>query len=70
MTDVSTIGLDLAKKSFQVHGVDASGTVLIRRALRRDRVLGFFAKLPLLVVLFSLVPVSIVVAGIEDARAG
>jgi len=46
MTDVSTIGLDLAKKSFQVHGVDASGTVLIRRALRRDRVLGFFAKLP------------------------
>jgi len=46
MTDVSTIGLDLAKKVFQVHGVDASGTVLIRRALRRDRVLGFFAKLP------------------------
>lgn len=46
MTDVSTIGLDLAKKSFQVHGIDASGTVMIRRALRRDRVLGFFAKLP------------------------
>jgi transposase len=46
MTDVSTIGLDLTKKVFQVHGIDAAGTVLIRRSLRRDRVLGFFAKLP------------------------
>ena len=46
MTDITTIGLDLAKKVFQVHGVDASGTVIIRRTLRRDRVLGFFAKLP------------------------
>ncbi len=46
MMNVSTIGLDLAKRVFEVHGVDASGTVVIRRALRRDRVLGFFAKLP------------------------
>jgi transposase len=46
MTDVSTIGLDLAKRVFQVHGVDASGAVVIRRPLRRDRVLAFFAKLP------------------------
>lgn len=46
MTDVSTIGLDLAKKVFQVHGIDASGTVIIRRSLRRDRVLAFFAQLP------------------------
>ncbi len=45
MTEVSTIGLDLAKKVFQVRGIDASGTVTIRRPLRRDRVLGFFAKL-------------------------
>jgi transposase len=46
MTEVSTIGLDLAKKVFQVHGVDASGSVAIRRSLRRARVLSFFAKLP------------------------
>src|SRR5271157_919532 len=46
MTDVNTIGLDLAKKVFQVHGIDASGTVTLRRPLRRDRVVAFFAKLP------------------------
>jgi transposase len=44
--EISTIGLDLAKKVFQVHGIDVSGTVVIRRALRRDRVLAFFTKLP------------------------
>ena len=46
MKQVSTIGLDLAKTVFQVHGVDEQGEVLIRRALRRDRVVAFFAKLP------------------------
>jgi transposase len=46
MTQVSTIGLDLAKTVFQVHGVDASGAVTVRRALRRAPVLAWFAKLP------------------------
>ncbi len=46
MEQASTIGLDLAKQVFQVHGVDAVGTVVIRRALRRARVVAFFAKLP------------------------
>jgi transposase len=46
MTEITTIGLDLAKKSFQVHGIDASGTVIVRRALRRGQVSGLFAKLP------------------------
>jgi len=46
MKEVSTIGLDLAKKVFQVHGVDAAGEVVVHRALRRSRVLAFFAKLP------------------------
>jgi transposase len=46
MTQVSTIGLDLAKKVFQVHGVDASGTMTVRRTLRRGQVLAFFARLP------------------------
>ncbi len=46
MKQVSIVGLDLAKKVFQVHGVDACGTVLIRRALRRSKLLELFAKLP------------------------
>lgn len=46
MTQVTTIGLDLAKAVFQVHGVDASGAVVLRRTVRRRQVLAFFAKLP------------------------
>ena len=44
--DITTIGLDLAKTVFQVHGVDASGAVAVRKTLRRSQVPGFFAKLP------------------------
>ncbi|WIJ27015.1 IS110 family transposase [Devosia sp. RR2S18] len=43
---VTTVGLDLAKRVFQVHAVDASGGVVVRKALRRSQVLPFFAKLP------------------------
>ena len=43
---VTTIGLDIAKSVFQVHGIDASGAVLVRRRLSRARVLEFFEKLP------------------------
>jgi transposase len=46
MTAITTIGLDLAKKVFQVHGVDAAGKVVVARKLRRKEVLAFFAKLP------------------------
>ena len=46
MTRITTIGLDLAKKVFQVHGVDAEGKVIVARQLRRKQVLAFFAKLP------------------------
>ena len=46
MKEVSTIGLDIAKNVFQVHGVDGAGAVVIRRALRRSQVLAWFAKLP------------------------
>ena len=45
MTTITTIGLDLAKKVFQVHGVDAEGKVVVVRKLRRKEVLAFFAKL-------------------------
>jgi transposase len=46
MQTVTTIGLDIAKSVFQVHGVDATGQVVIRRQLRRRHVLAFFQKLP------------------------
>jgi transposase len=46
MQGVTTIGLDIAKSVFQVHGVDAAGNVLIRRQLKRRYVLAFFEKLP------------------------
>jgi transposase len=44
--DITTIGLDLAKTVFQVHGVDSSGAVAVRKTLRRSQVIPFFAKLP------------------------
>src|SRR5690349_7791263 len=46
MGEVSTIGLDLAKSVFHVHGADASGAVLFRKKLRRHQVLTFFAAKP------------------------
>ena len=46
MGEVSTIGLDLAKHVFQVHGSSASGAIVIRKKLRREQVLTFFAGQP------------------------
>ena len=46
MRTVTTIGLDIAKSVFQVHGVDAAGQVVVRRQLKRRYVLTFFQKLP------------------------
>jgi len=45
MSAATTIGLDLAKTIVQVHGVDAEGTVRVRRCLRRAQVLAYFTKL-------------------------
>ncbi len=50
MTEVITIGVDLAKNVFQVHGVDGSGGVVFRRQLRRGQMLSFFKKQPLCLV--------------------
>jgi transposase len=44
MAEMRTIGLDLAKNVFQIHGSDAEGKVLVRRRLRRAEVLEFFAS--------------------------
>jgi transposase len=46
MQAITTIGLDIAKSVFQVHGIDAVGNVVIRRQLKRRYVLPFFQKLP------------------------
>jgi len=46
MQAIATIGLDIAKSVFQVHGVDAVGQVVIRRQLKRRYVLAFFQKVP------------------------
>ena len=46
MNEVTTIGVDLAKNVFQVHGVDAAGAVVVRCQLRRGQVLPFFKKQP------------------------
>ena len=45
MNEITTIGLDLAKNVFQVHGIDEAGQVVVRKPLRRGQVLGFFAGL-------------------------
>lgn len=50
MGQVVTIGLDLAKSVFQVHGVDEAGQVVFRRQIRRAQLLQFFAKQPACVV--------------------
>jgi transposase len=46
MQTITTIGLDIAKSVFQVHGIDGQGNVVIRRQLKRRYVLQFFQKLP------------------------
>lgn len=46
MEEVSTIGIDIAKSVFHVHGVDATGEVVVSKRLRRSQVLPFFEALP------------------------
>lgn len=44
--EIKTVGVDLAKNVFQVHAADARGRVVIKKRLRREQMLGFFANLP------------------------
>lgn len=46
MQTITTIGLDIAKSVFQVHGVDVEGKIIVRQQLKRARVLPYFKKLP------------------------
>jgi len=50
MSKVSVIGIDLAKNSFQVHGVDSQGKPVLRKTLKRSQVAPFFANLPACIV--------------------
>ena len=43
---ITTIGIDLAKNVFQVHGVDERGRTVLKKQLKRDQMAAFFAKLP------------------------
>ncbi len=50
MSEIITIGLDLAKNVFQVHGADTAGRSVLRKKLRRMQVLEFFSQLPSCIV--------------------
>ena len=44
--DITTVGIDLAKSVFQLHGIDANGNIVLQKTLRRGRVLAFLTKIP------------------------
>ena len=46
MVEITTMGLDIAKHIFQVHGVSSDGRTQVKRQLRRSEVLRYFGKLP------------------------
>jgi transposase len=46
LSSVTRVGLDLAKHVFRVHGVDAAGEIVFNKAIKRDKLLAFFAALP------------------------
>ena len=58
MAEVSTIGLDVAKSVFQIHGVDVEGAVVIRKRVNRAKVLEFFAALPSCLVCIEACPTA------------
>jgi transposase len=51
MSEIITVGLDLARNLVQVHGADASGRAVLCKKLRRDQVLAFFGRLLCVVVM-------------------
>ena len=50
LSSVTRVGLDLAKKVFQVHAIDANGEIVVARKLTRNQLVPFFAALPPCVV--------------------
>jgi transposase len=66
--EITTIGLDIAKRVFQAHGVDASGKAVLRRKLQRAEVLTFFKGLP--ACLIGIEACGTAHQGPRDHRAG
>lgn len=58
MTEITSVGLDIANNRFQVHGADAKGKPVLRRRLRREQVAAFFEALPATVVGIEACPTS------------
>ena len=56
LSSVTRVGLDLAKRVFQVHAVDSNGEVVVTRKLARGRLVGFFSELPRCVVAMEACP--------------
>lgn len=50
MSEIITVGVDLAKSVFQVHGADGAGRAVLRKKVRRTEVLKFFSQLPSCVI--------------------
>jgi transposase len=70
MRTITTIGLDIAKSVFQVHGVDAVGQVFIRRQLKRRYVLAFFQKQPSCLIGMETCDVKILLANSQPSTHG
>jgi transposase len=68
MSEITTIGLDLAKHVFQVHGIDAQGATVLRKRLRRGQVLAFFSRIPRCLVGLEVRRAITGRAGLELAR--
>ena len=64
---ITTIGLDIAKNVFQVHGIDAAEKVVVRKQLRRGQVLAFFKALPL--ALWAWKPARRLIIGRVNSRS-
>jgi transposase len=64
---ITTIGLDIAKNVFQVHGIDTAEKVVVRRQLRRSQVLAFFKPLP--PCLIGLEPALPPITGLVNSRS-
>lgn len=68
-SEIITVGLDLAKNVFQVHGADSKGNAVLRKKLRRAQVIEFFAKLPPSLVAMEACGGAFLGAGTVQARS-
>ena len=63
LSSVTRVGLDLAKRVFQVHAIDANGEIVVARKLARGRLIAFFSELPRCVVAMEACPRHIIGGG-------